>query len=437
MISVPEACLLPRMPGRSASRDQRVDRGRAGSRAGCAGNSPSRTAPARRRSPSGRTACPCRADFSAAQPQAPSTLRRSSPAAMPSAVAAARPRPERAQVRQRAAARAQPGSIARGPAAQAAAIWPSVSAPASPKRAASGAPPMPKESRTRMNGAASMQPICAIRCARAWRDGGAASPSAIGCRSAASAALRAPLRRAHGRWRAGGPVRPRRRGRARSVRPTAWSILSSGAAPAAAELDRRRGRARACRSPATKPALRRQARSHDRRARQDARSGARRSRRARRAPPPCARSARPPAPRCQRLLASRRRARAMSAREPPSTSISAAERQRHLVQPRVALLAGAGSRRLRAPRARCRRRVPSGWFMSVMSARGRAGRRRWRPRRCSRRARAASSASAMKAPEPVFTSSTRPSSPAASFFDRIEAVISGIDSTVAVTSRMA
>ena len=43
----------------------------------------------------------------------------------------------------------------------------------------------------------------------------------------------------------------------------------------------------------------------------------------------------------------------------------------------------------------------------------------------------------MKAPEPVFTSRTRALKPAASFLDRIEAVISGIDSTVAVTSRMA
>ena len=43
----------------------------------------------------------------------------------------------------------------------------------------------------------------------------------------------------------------------------------------------------------------------------------------------------------------------------------------------------------------------------------------------------------MKAPLPVFTSITRPWSPDASFLDRIEAVISGMDSTVAVTSRMA
>ena len=51
--------------------------------------------------------------------------------------------------------------------------------------------------------------------------------------------------------------------------------------------------------------------------------------------------------------------------------------------------------------------------------------------------RRASSMSAMKAPEPVFTSMTSVSSPAAPFFERMEAVISGIDSTVPVTSRMA
>ncbi len=43
----------------------------------------------------------------------------------------------------------------------------------------------------------------------------------------------------------------------------------------------------------------------------------------------------------------------------------------------------------------------------------------------------------MKAPEPVFTSSTSVPTPEASFFDRIEAVMSGIDSTVAVVSRTA
>ncbi len=44
---------------------------------------------------------------------------------------------------------------------------------------------------------------------------------------------------------------------------------------------------------------------------------------------------------------------------------------------------------------------------------------------------------AAKAPVPVLTSITRPFNPAASFFDRMEAVISGMDSTVPVTSRMA
>ena len=40
-----------------------------------------------------------------------------------------------------------------------------------------------------------------------------------------------------------------------------------------------------------------------------------------------------------------------------------------------------------------------------------------------------------KAPEPTFTSMTSASSPAASFFERIDAVMSGTESTVAVTSR--
>ena len=42
----------------------------------------------------------------------------------------------------------------------------------------------------------------------------------------------------------------------------------------------------------------------------------------------------------------------------------------------------------------------------------------------------------MKAPVPALTSRTSASSPAASFFDRIEAVMRSIDSTVPVTSRM-
>ncbi len=40
----------------------------------------------------------------------------------------------------------------------------------------------------------------------------------------------------------------------------------------------------------------------------------------------------------------------------------------------------------------------------------------------------------MNAPEPHFTSKTIPSAPSATFFDNIEAVISGMDSIVPVTS---
>ncbi len=49
----------------------------------------------------------------------------------------------------------------------------------------------------------------------------------------------------------------------------------------------------------------------------------------------------------------------------------------------------------------------------------------------------ASSNDFMKAPEPVFTSSTMLSAPAAIFFDMIELAINGIELTVAVTSRNA
>ena len=78
----------------------------------------------------------------------------------------------------------------------------------------------------------------------------------------------------------------------------------------------------------------------------------------------------------------------------------------------------------------------SGWSMSVM----RAAVGRPAPAATPTRLRARSRASSMlcmKAPEPVFTSITSASSPAARFLDRIEAVMSGTDSTVAVTSRTA
>ncbi len=54
---------------------------------------------------------------------------------------------------------------------------------------------------------------------------------------------------------------------------------------------------------------------------------------------------------------------------------------------------------------------------------------------CARRR--ASTCFFMKAPLPTLTSSTSASTPSASFFDMIEEEISGIDSTVPVTSRRA
>src|SRR3954454_713386 len=79
---------------------------------------------------------------------------------------------------------------------------------------------------------------------------------------------------------------------------------------------------------------------------------------------------------------------------------------------------------------------PSTRSMSVMSARhGSAP-----PRAVSTIAVASSRASpmlSMNAPEPTFTSMTSASRPAASFLDRIEATMSGSDSTVPVASRMA
>ncbi len=56
--------------------------------------------------------------------------------------------------------------------------------------------------------------------------------------------------------------------------------------------------------------------------------------------------------------------------------------------------------------------------------------------RLSARSRAIASVS-QNAPDPHFTSITSPSSPSATFLDRIELTISGMDSTVAVTSRVA
>jgi len=62
------------------------------------------------------------------------------------------------------------------------------------------------------------------------------------------------------------------------------------------------------------------------------------------------------------------------------------------------------------------------------------------PRPMAARVRASRRASGsvfMKAPRPTLTSSTRASMPSASFFDMMEPAMSGMDSTVAVTSRSA
>ena len=95
-----------------------------------------------------------------------------------------------------------------------------------------------------------------------------------------------------------------------------------------------------------------------------------------------------------------------------------------------------GNGRPRRPPPRCRRRGP---------AAGPSGSSRRRPP-CPALGRSGTTDSAraressrehMNAPSPVFTSRTRPSIPSASFLERIEAVMSGIDSTVAVASRSA
>ena len=65
------------------------------------------------------------------------------------------------------------------------------------------------------------------------------------------------------------------------------------------------------------------------------------------------------------------------------------------------------------------------------------GRPACRARASSRRATRASSSVFMNAPSPTLTSRTIASAPAASFFDMIDAAISGTLSTVAVTSRSA
>ena len=75
--------------------------------------------------------------------------------------------------------------------------------------------------------------------------------------------------------------------------------------------------------------------------------------------------------------------------------------------------------------------------MSVSSASQAQAVARARRATIARASSALAARSGMNAPEPALTSMTSASSPAASFLDRIEATISGIDSTVAVASRSA
>ena len=79
---------------------------------------------------------------------------------------------------------------------------------------------------------------------------------------------------------------------------------------------------------------------------------------------------------------------------------------------------------------------PSGW--SICDSTARTGRPSARPSAISVRASARVwSSDGRNAPLPTFTSITSPSAPSATFFDRIDDAMSGIDSTVAVASRSA
>ena len=146
MISVPEACC--RRGCRAARRRDQISAIRSGRKASGSvwGNSPSRTCtgtPAISQWPDG-VSLPLR-DLAGRAPAGRRTV--PSPARRAPRGAAARPRPSRSRLGRRSG----PGAQARRsavPAAQAAAMWPNVSAPASPKASASAAPPMPKESMT-------------------------------------------------------------------------------------------------------------------------------------------------------------------------------------------------------------------------------------------------------------------------------------------------
>ena len=207
----------------------------------------------------------------------------------------------------------------------------------------------------------------------------------------------------------------------------------AGAAAAAAELDHREAEARGCRWRRRSPRVRRARRRS--RARGEVRLEVVEKARG---PPSAAtmrskRSAAAPEAKASRIaLGARRpgrrrgRRRRGARRRAPRSRRRAGRRSRRR----------AGSGRRSATSSALPAAVASGSFMSVISARvGQPA-----PFATSTSASASARAScsvAMKAPEPVFTSSTSASRPAASFFDRIEAVMRSIDSTVPVTSRIA
>ena len=236
-------------------------------------------------------------------------------------------------------------------------------------------------------------------------------------------------RRGRGRSPAAGPAGRRARpGAATSVRPTAWSMASSSRRAAAAEVDD--GEADGAHVDAGDDAGALGRASTVTGAAGRCSSG--RSRRS--AGPPSARDH-------AREALGRGARRAAPARGSAVEAAAGAAAAR--TAPRVT-----SSRRgsLAAPvrwsiDSRTSTRVAGGaaeHAVHVGEQRARsAGRCPRRRRRSPAPARGRASSSGMKAPEPTLTSITSASSPAASFLDRIEATISGIDSTVPVTSRMA
>ena len=147
MISVPEACLLPRMPVSVASPISASVRssGKQGIVLGKKPQSKLTGTPAISQCPDG-VSLPL--EISMPWPQRPVmsaawAIRGSEPRES----RAAAPSPNRARLGTASGPERSPGRSAR-PSAHAAAMWPKVSAPASPNRTASSAPPMPNESMT-------------------------------------------------------------------------------------------------------------------------------------------------------------------------------------------------------------------------------------------------------------------------------------------------